>query len=86
MGYFYAGVWAIVAVYLFVMAFKESKFLLIVSGLFAFMSVWWLVNELLPVDLFAGMFGIIFRIVIGIVLVVLLIIYFMMKKRNISSK
>lgn len=86
MGYFYAGVWAIVAVYLFVMAFKESKFLLIVSGLFAFMSGWWLANELLPINLFDGLYGIVFRVVVGVALVVLLIIYILMKKQNLSSK
>ncbi len=80
MGFFYAGLWAVAAVYLLVMAIKESKFLFLVSGLFWFMSIWWLVNELVPINLFDGVYGIVFRVVVGIVLLVLLVIYAMKKK------
>ncbi len=80
MGFFYAGLWAVVAVYLLVMAIKERKFLFLVSGLFWFMSIWWLLSELVPINLFDGVYGIVFRVVVGIVLLILLVIYAMKKK------
>lgn len=80
MGFFYAGVWAVVALFLFVMAIKESKLFFLVSGLFGFMSIWWLVNEFVEVNLFEGVYGIVFRVIVGLVLLALLIIYAMKKK------
>lgn len=82
MGYIYAGMWAIIAVYLFVTAFKLNKVLFLGSGLFAFMSVWWLVNEFTEVNLFEGQYGLIFRIVVAVVLIGFLIVYFLTKRRN----
>ncbi|MCI7085832.1 MAG: hypothetical protein PUB41_07685 [bacterium] len=82
MGYVYAGMWAIIAVYLFVTAFKLNKVLFLGSGLFAFMSVWWLVNEFTEVNLFEGQYGLIFRIVVAVVLIGFLIVYFLTKRRN----
>lgn len=74
--------WAIIAVYLFVTAFKLNKVLFLGSGLFAFMSVWWLVNEFTEVNLFEGQYGLIFRIVVAVVLIGFLIVYFLTKRRN----
>lgn len=82
MGCVYAGMWAIIAVYLFVTAFKLNKVLFLGSGLFAFMSVWWLVNEFTEVNLFEGQYGLIFRIVVAVVLIGFLIVYFLTKRRN----
>ena len=82
MGYVYAGMWAIIAVYLFVTAFKLNKVLFLGSGLFAFMSVWWLVNEFTEVNMFEGQYGLIFRIVVAVVLIGFLIVYFLTKRRN----
>ena len=82
MGYVYAGMWAIIAVYLFVTAFKLNKVLFLGSGLFAFMSVWWLVNEFTEVNLFECQYGLIFRIVVAVVLIGFLIVYFLTKRRN----
>ena len=74
--------WAIIAVYLFVTAFKLNKVLFLGSGLFAFMSVWWLVNEFTEVNMFEGQYGLIFRIVVAVVLIGFLIVYFLTKRRN----
>ncbi|MDD5795823.1 MAG: hypothetical protein PUD24_02655 [Oscillospiraceae bacterium] len=82
MGYVYAGLWAVLAIYLFVMANRVSKILYLVGGLFSFMAIWWLVNELVSINLFEGVYGIIFRVAVGVILIALLIIYLIMKKRN----
>ncbi len=82
MGYLYAGMWALIAVYLFVTAFKVNKILFLGAGLFAFMSVWWLVNELLPVNLFEGVCVVIFRIVVCAALAGFIAAYALSKRKS----
>lgn len=82
MGYVYAAMWAVIAIYLFVTAKRINKALYIVGGLFSFMAVWWLVNEFVSINLFEGIYGIVFRVIVGVVLAALIIIYLISKKRN----
>ena len=57
-GYVYAVTFLIIAVYLFIQAFKNHKILFMLSGYFLFMSGWYLANELLTtVNLFEGIYS-----------------------------
>lgn len=82
LGYVYAALWAVIAIYLFAVAIRVNKILFLGAGLFTFMAVWWLVNELINVNLFDGMYGIIFRVVMGIVLALFIIFYVISKKKG----
>lgn len=82
LGYVYAVLWAVIAIYLFSVAIKINKILFLGAGLFTFMSVWWLVNELIDINLFEGIYGIVFRVVVGIVLALFIIFYVISKKKS----
>lgn len=82
MGYLYAGLWALVAVFLLFYARKVSPLLYFLSGFFFFMSAWWLLNELLPLNLFDGIYGIVFRVIVGAVLLALIGIYVFLKTKK----
>lgn len=76
-GYIYAALWLIIAVYLFIQAVKETKFLFFLSAYFLFMSGWYLCDELISsVNLFEGIYSWIFRGVAVVVLLVCVIVYF----------
>lgn len=85
LGYVYSALWAVIAVYLFSVAKRVNKILFLGAGLFTFMAVWWLVNELVSVNLFDGIYGIIFRVVMGIVLALFVIFYIISKKSGKNS-
>lgn len=85
LGYVYTVLWAVIAIYLFYSAVKVNKILFLGAGLFSFMSVWWLVNQLVETNLFEGLYGMIFKIVVGIVLAVFVIFYVISKKRGSGS-
>lgn len=82
LGYVYAVLWAVIAIYLFSVGIKINKILFLGAGLFTFMSVWWLVNELIDINLFEGIYGIVFRVVVGIVLALFIIFYVISKKKS----
>ncbi len=82
LGYVYAVLWAVIAIYLFSVGIKINKILFLGAGLFTFMSVWWLVNELIDINLFDGIYGIVFRVVVGIVLALFIIFYVISKKKS----
>lgn len=78
----YIILWALLCAYCFYAAHKMSPVLYILGGFFLFMFGWYLVNYLAPFDLFAGMYGIIFRCIAAVFLVFVLIIYFRSKKNG----
>lgn len=75
-GYVYAATFLIIAVYLFIQAFKNHKILFLLSAYFLFMGGWYLTNELLTgINLFEGMYSWIFRGVALVVLIICAIVY-----------
>ncbi len=76
----YIILWGLCAAYCLYSAHKISPILYILGVFFLFMFGWYLVNYLLPIDLFSGMYGIIFRCVAGVFLIVVLLFYFRFKK------
>ena len=86
-GYVYAVMWFALAVYMFYLAFKETKFLFVLSAFFLYSSVWSLCNELIEgVDLYAGIYSWIYRGVATVVLVVCIIAYLKYKQNRSSEQ
>lgn len=79
-GYVYAGMWLVLAIYLFYTAIKNSKFFFVLSGFFLFLSGWYLADELLPVNLFEGVYSYIYRGVAIVVLIACAIAYMRYRK------
>lgn len=85
MNYMYAIMWVLVAAFLFYFAVKEHKILFVFSAYFAYLGIWWFLNELLAVDLFAGVYLIVFR-VIAVVAVVFTVIIYIVQKKGVFKK
>ncbi len=82
-GYIYSALWLIIAVYLFVQAFKETKFFFFLSAFFLFLSGWYLCNELIAgVNLFEGIYSWIFKGVAVLALLVCVIVYFSRRSKR----
>lgn len=80
-GYVYCGLWFIIAIYMTYLAFKHSKFFLVLSVYFLFMSAWYLINQLTPnLNMFVGVYEWIFKGVALCVLIVCVIAYVVYKK------
>lgn len=81
MNYIYSALWFIIAIYLFYQGIKQTKALFMLSAFFLYMSVWYLIDAILPgIDMFNGVYGIIFRCVAGVVLIVCIIAYIRYRK------
>ncbi len=78
----YIALWGIIALYLFIRAHKISKILYLAGVFFLFLFGWSLANQLLEVDLFAGVYNIIFRCIAVVFLVLILVIYLLLKKSS----
>ncbi|MBR2279515.1 MAG: hypothetical protein IJ903_01115 [Ruminococcus sp.] len=76
----YLILWAGLGAYCLIMARKLSPILYILGGFFAFMFIWYLVNDLTAVDMFAGTYNFVFRGICLVFLVVVIIMYIMIKK------
>ncbi len=85
MGYVYAGLWLLIAVMLFFRFRKEGKVIIAVSLYFLFLSIWWLANQLIQVDLMSGIYIWILRAVSALVLLMCMVIYMKQKNNNNDS-
>lgn len=81
-GYLYAAVWFVLAVYLFSVAVRESRFFFLLSAFFVFLGVWALVDELIEPDLMAGVYGWIYRGTAIVVLIICIVRYYFYKKNH----
>ncbi len=79
-GYVYAGMWFILAVYMFYLAFKHSKFLFVLSGFFLYSGVWQLTDKLIKTNLYEPPYSFIYRGVALVVLIACIIVYIRHKK------
>lgn len=78
----FLAVWAILAAYCIYSARKLSPILYVLGGFFVFMFGWRLADTLLPVNLFAGVYNIIFRVIAIVFLVVIIFLYIMIKRKQ----
>ncbi len=79
--YVYTALWLILAIYMFYLAIKNSKFFFVLSGFFLFLSGWYLSDELLTdINLFEGIYVWIYRGVAIIVLIACAFAYLKYRK------
>ena len=76
MGYVYGGVMVIAGLILIFSLSKENKIFYVAGAYFLVLGGWWIANGLTPgQDLFAGVWGIVFKCLTALVLVVLVIVF-----------
>lgn len=80
--YIYVALWYLLAVYLFYVAIKESKFFFILSAFFVFLGTWALVDIFVEADLMSGIYGWIYRGVAIIVLILCAVRWYFSKKQG----
>ena len=80
MGYVYAAMWLIVGIYLIYTGAKENRLFCFLGAYFVFLCIWWLIDELLPINMLDGNYAVVLRCISGAVLLIALIIYIIQKK------
>ncbi len=85
MGYVYSGLWFLIAILLFVRFRGEGKVVYVLSGYFVIMGIWWLINQMVQIDLMSGVYGWVFRGISALMLVVLVVTYIYDRKIRISE-
>ena len=83
MQYVYAVMWFVMAMMLIFKFSKENKIFYLAGGLFVVFGFWWLFDAILTdVNLFAGLYGWIFRGIVAVVLIIITIFYINYRKNN----
>ena len=82
MGYVYAGVWLLIAAYLFYTAIRRDRtpILFILGGFMVFMSVWELADTISDLNLKAGTYGWIYKGVALLALIACFVWFFHSRK------
>lgn len=75
MGYIYSIACVIMAFIILVKYTKENKIFYLVSTFLLYVGTWWFLNSILYINLFSGMYLVIFRIISIIVLISCLFVY-----------
>lgn len=86
MGFVYAAMFFLVGLILIFRMGKENKIFYFAGGIFLFMGIWWLLNELLEQTLFHGMWGWVFRGVMAVALVIFGLTYWKERKKSASGQ
>lgn len=81
----YIVLWGVLAFYCLFSAHKMHPILYFMGAFFVFLFAWYLINSLIEVDLFDGVYNIIFRCVAAAFLIVLVVFYIVIKKRSKSE-
>lgn len=86
MSYIYAIMWLAIGLYLCIAMGKENKLMIILSLYFFFSAIWWFVDAVSGIDLFAKPYSLIFRGVSAAALIVAVGGYYFQKKRMAKAK
>lgn len=78
----YVFLWAVLAVYMLVMHKRIGAVAFVLSGFFAFMTVWFGLRSFAGIAMFDGTLGIIFRCIVGVFLAALILIYILSKYKS----
>ena len=65
MGYVYAAMWLIVGIYLIYTGAKENRLFCFLGAYFVFLSIWWFVDEWIPVNMLDGVYAVVLRCISG---------------------
>lgn len=85
MSQFYFILWAVIAVYLLVVAKRTGALCYALSAFFAFMAVWYALNSFSGIAMFEGTLGIVFKCIVGAFLLALVAVYIVGKIRKKNS-
>ena len=78
----YLVLWAGIGAYCFSSARKLGAILYVIGGFFVFMFGWRLIHALLPVDLYGGVYGIVFRCIAAVFLIVIVLLYLKVRHKK----
>ena len=85
MSYVYSAMWFLAGLILIVRMGRENKIFYFAGAFFIVLGAWWLADELLPLNLFTGVWGLLLRIVTGVALLILCLAFFR-ERRALSQK
>ena len=80
--YAYVVLWAALAVGVAVIGRKEGLLAFVMAGFFVFMAVWYGLHAFGGLPVFDGVWGIVFRCVLGAFAVALGVVWFLRRKRQ----
>lgn len=75
MEYVYAVMWLLVGLILIFRMGKENRVFYFTGAFFLVLGGWWLANALTPMDLFAGTWGLVLRVITAAALVVACLVF-----------
>lgn len=79
----YVILWGVLALLTFAIGIKQkTAYAFVISACFVFMTVWYALDAYSGMDMFAGTFGIVFKVVLVIVLVLFVGAYVLSRRRG----
>ena len=79
----YVILWGALALLTFAIGIKQkAAYAFVISAFFVFMTVWYALDTYSGIDMFAGTFGIVFKVVLVAVLALFVGFYFLSKRRG----
>ncbi|MGN0449638.1 MAG: hypothetical protein ACI4G0_04685 [Ruminococcus sp.] len=79
----YVILWGVLALLTFAIGIKQkAPYAFVISAFFVFMTVWYALDTYSGMDMFAGTFGIVFKVVLVIVLVLFVGAYVLSRRRG----
>lgn len=79
----YVILWGVLALLTFAIGIKQkAPYAFVISAFFVFMTVWYALDTYSGMDMFAGTFGIVFKVVLGIFLVLFVGAYVLSRRRG----
>ncbi len=83
MQFVYAAMWFVMAFFMIFRFGKENKIFYLAGGVLVVFGVWWLIDAIKPEwQMFGGVTGIVFRVVIVAALAAIVLFYLKMRKNR----
>ena len=79
----YVILWGVLALLTFAVGIKQkAPYAFVISAFFVFMTVWYALDTYSGIDMFAGTWGIVYKVVLGIFLVLIVGAYILSRRRG----
>ena len=79
----YVILWGVLALLTFAVGIKQkAAYAFVISAFFVFMTVWYALDTYSGIDMFAGTWGIVYKVVLGIFLVLIVGAYILSRRRG----
>ena len=82
MGYVYTAMWLIIGLMLVFRYGRENRVFYFAGGFFLFMGIWWLIDTLTDLNLFADPWVWVFRGAVAVALAILIFCFLRERKKN----